>query len=102
VARQRRDHEVKGVPSVRAVLRGLGEWIDDLQLLDRRPRPAVRDDQRQGVLVVGAGVDEVDVDSVDLGDEVRERGEALLEGAPVVVAGPVVGQRLDRLEAYAL
>ena len=47
-------------------------------------------------------MDEVDVDSVDLGDEVGQRGEALLEGAPVVVAGPVFGQRLDRLEVNAL
>ena len=93
---------MEGVRCARAVLRGLGERIDDLQLLDRRARPPVRDDQRQRVLVLGANVDEVDVDPVDLGDEVREGRKALLELAPVVVRRPVVGQRLDRLELHAL
>ena len=46
---------------------GVGQQIDDLQLLDDRAGPAVRDDQRQRVLVLRADVDEVDVQSVDLG-----------------------------------
>ena len=54
------------------------------------------------VLVLGANVDEVDVDPVDLGDEVREGGKALLELAPVVIRRPVAGQCLDRLELHAL
>ena len=58
---------------------GFGERVDDLQLLDRRARPPVRDDERQRVLVLGADVDEVDVHPVDLGDEVREGREAPLE-----------------------
>ena len=102
VARQRRDHEMEGVRRVGAVCRGIGERLDDLELLDRRARPPVRDDERQRVLVLGADVDEVDVDPVDLGDEVRQGREALLELAPVVVRRPVVGQRLDRLELHAL
>ena len=93
---------MEGVRRVGAVLRGIGERIDDLELLDRRARPPVRDDQRQGVLVLGANVNEVDVDPVDLGDEVREGGKALLELAPVVIRRPVVGQCLDRLELHAL
>jgi hypothetical protein len=36
----------------------------------------------------GAHVDEVDVHPVDLGDEVRQGGEALLELAPVVIRWP--------------
>ena len=51
----------------RAMRGGVGQQIDDLQLLDDRAGPAVRDDQRQRVLVLGADVDEVDVQSVDLG-----------------------------------
>jgi len=50
---------------------GIGERTDDLQLLDDRARPAVTDDDRQRVLVLRANVDEVDVEPVDLGDEVR-------------------------------
>ena len=93
---------MEGVRRAGAVLRGLGERIDDLELLDRRARPPVRDDERQGVLVLGANVNEVDVDAVDLGDEVREGGKALLELAPVVIPCPVAGQCLDRLEPHAL
>src|SRR5215207_10217865 len=93
---------MEGVPYGRAVLCGLGERIDDLELLDRRARPAVRDDERERVLTLGANVNEVDVDAVDLGDEVREGSEALLEAAPVVVGRPVVGQSLDRVELHTL
>jgi hypothetical protein len=56
----------------RAVRRGIGERLDDLQLLDDRARPPVRDDQRQCGLVLGADVDEMNAQTVDLGYEVRE------------------------------
>ena len=62
----------------------------------------MRDDERHRVLVLGPYVDEVDVDPVDLGDEVRQGREALLELAPVVVRRPVVRQCLDRLELHTL
>ena len=71
VARQRRDHQVEGVRRAPAVRGGIGQRLDDLQLLDDRARPAVRDDERQRVLVLRADVDEVDVEPVDLGDELR-------------------------------
>jgi hypothetical protein len=35
----------------------VGEQIDDLHLLDERAGPAVADDERQRVLVLGANVD---------------------------------------------
>jgi len=50
---------------------GIGERLDDLQLLDDRAGPSVRDDQRQRVLVPGADVDEMNAEPVDLGHEVR-------------------------------
>src|SRR5512133_288539 len=90
---------IRRVGSVRS---GVGERIDDLELLDGRARPPVGHDERQRVLVLGANVDEVDVYPVDLGDEVRESGEALLELAPVVIRGPIGGQRLNRLQLHAL
>ena len=53
-----------------AAVRGrVGQRLDDLQLLDDRARPAVRDDQRQRVLVLGADVQEVNVQPVDLGQK---------------------------------
>src|SRR4051794_38848134 len=52
--------------------------------------------------MLGASVNEVDVDPVDLGDEVREGRKALLELSPVVIRCPIAGQRLDRLQLHAL
>src|ERR1700722_384352 len=59
-------------PRGRAVNGGIGERADDLQLLDDRAGPAVRDDERQRILVPGTDVDEMYVEPVDLGDEVRQ------------------------------
>jgi hypothetical protein len=50
---------------------GIGQRIDDLQLLDDRAGPAVRDDERQRIIVLRTSVDEVNVEPIDLGDEVR-------------------------------
>src|SRR5690349_23422537 len=55
-----------------------GQRIDDFQLLDDRSRPTVRDDQRQRVRLLRLDVDEMDVDAVDGGDELRQRGEPAL------------------------
>ena len=80
---------MEGVRGARAVGGRIGQRLDDLELLDRRAGPAVGDDQRQRVLVLRANVDEVDVDAIDLGDEMRQGREARLERAPVVVVRPV-------------
>ena len=50
----------------------VGQWVDDLQLLDDRARPSMRHDERHGVLVLRADVDEVDIQPVDFGEELRE------------------------------
>ena len=102
VAGQRRDDEVEGVSGAGAVGGRIRQRLDDLELLDRRSRPAVGDDERQRVLVRRANVDEVDLDAVDLGDEVRQGREPLLEGAPVVSGRPVASERLDRVQVHAL
>jgi hypothetical protein len=47
-------------------------------------------------------VDEVDVEAVDLGRELRERVQSLLALPPVVVRRPVTRQRLHRGELHAL
>jgi hypothetical protein len=51
--------------------RGIGQPIDDLQLLDDRAGPSVIDDERQRAIVLRANVDEVNVEPVDFGDELR-------------------------------
>jgi hypothetical protein len=59
---------VRCAPPVR---RGIGQSLDDLQLLDDRARPPVVDDERQRVFVLRANVNEVNVQPIDLGDELR-------------------------------
>ncbi len=90
------------VRRARAVGRRIGERLDDLQLLDDRARPSVRDDQRQRVLVPGADVDEVNVKPVDLGYEIRQGVQFRLALAPVIVRPPVARELLHHRERYAL
>jgi hypothetical protein len=80
----------------------IGQRLDELHLLDDRARPAMRDDDRQGLLVLRAHVDEMDVEAVDLGDEVRHRVDARLALAPVVFRGPVARELLRGGELHAL
>ena len=49
-----------------AVCRGIGKWIDNLQLLDNRARPPVRDDERQRIRMFRANVNEMNVQPIDL------------------------------------
>jgi len=81
---------------------GIGQGVDDLHLLDDRSGPSVRDDKRQRVLVLGTDVDEMNVQSVDLGDELRIGIQLRLDLAPVVVGRPITGERLDGGELNAL
>ena len=102
VARHGRHHQVERVLGAPAVSRRIGQRIDDLELLDDRAGPAVRDDQRQRIFVLRADVDEVDVQPVDLGDELRQGLELRLELAPVVLGRPVARERLHRRQLHAL
>ena len=81
---------------------GIDERVDDLQLLDDRARPAVRDDDRQRVLMLRADVDEMNVQPIDLGDELRQGVQLRLDLAPVVFRRPVVRELLHRRELHAL
>ena len=60
------------------------------------------EDQRQRVGVRRADVDEVDVDPVDLGQELRVGVESTLEVAPVVVVLPPLQQATEVVGANAL
>ena len=82
--------------------RRIGQRIDDLQLLDDRAGPSVRDEERQRILVLRANVNEMDVQAVDLGDEVRQGLQLLLALAPVVLVRPVARECLHRRELRAL
>jgi hypothetical protein len=62
----------------------------------------VADDHRQGVFVLRADVDEVNVEPVDLGDEVRHGVDLGFALSPVVLVRPVQRELPDRGEFDAL
>ena len=80
----------------------IGEGADGLEQFDDRARPAVRHDQRQRVLVRRLHVDEVDVQPVDLGLELRQRVQSRFAPAPVVLGRPVAGELLCCCQLHAL
>ena len=82
--------------------RGVAERADHVEHLDHRAGPAVRDDQGQRVLVRRPDVDEVDVETVDLGQELRERVQPGLEPAEVVVVAPVPDEFPHSRQGHAL
>jgi hypothetical protein len=93
---------MEGVLCARAVRCGIGQSIDDLQLLDDRARPTVVDDERQGVFVLRSDMDEVDVQPVDRSDELRPCIQPRLARPPVVVRHPMARELLDHGQRDAL
>ena len=102
VARHRRDHHIERIGCSSAVRRRIGQRIDNLHLLDDRARPSVGDDERQRILVLRADVNEMNVQPIDLGDELRQRIQLRFDLAPVVVSRPIARERLHRRELHAL
>ena len=62
----------------------------------------MRDDQQHRVVVLRANVDEVDVETVDLGHELRQAAQPRLQPPEVVLGLPVAGECTDRRELDAL
>jgi hypothetical protein len=102
VAGQGRQHQVEGVLGGAAVSGRVGQRADGVEELDDRAGPAMRHDQRHRVLMPRPDVDEVDLDPVDLGRELRQRVQSRLALAPVVVGRPVAAERLQRRQLPAL
>ena len=80
----------------------VGEWADGFEQLDDRARPAVRHDQRQRVRMGRLHMDEVDVQPVELGLELRQRVQSRFTLAPVVLGRPEPGERLRRRQLHTL
>ena len=85
-----------------AMRRGIGQGVDDLQLLDDRTGPTVGDDERQRIFMLGANVNEMNVQPIDLGEELGQRIQPRLSLAPLVLRRPIVGEPLNRRELHAL
>src|SRR6266849_1481534 len=90
------------VRCARAMRRGIGKWIDNLQLLDDRAGPPVGDDERQRILMYRANVDEMNVEPIDLGHELRQGVQLRLALAPVVICPPIARECLSRRQLHAL
>src|SRR5215208_3978895 len=93
---------MESVRCATAMCRGIGKRTDDLQLLDDRARPSVRDDERQRIFMFRTNVNEMNVQPIDLGDGVRKGLQLLLALAPVVLLRPIARERLHRREPRAL
>ena len=81
---------------------GVRERADDLHLLDDRTRPAMGYDKRKRLLVLRTNMDEVDVQPVDLGHEIRQGIQLCLDLAPVVLCRPVARELLQRRQLGTL
>src|SRR3982074_3469324 len=93
---------MESVRCARAMGCGIGQRTDDLQLLDDRAGPSVRDDERQRIFMFGTNVNEMNVEPVDLGDEIRYGVQLRLDLAPIIIFRPIAGECLNRRELYAL
>src|SRR5439155_20381005 len=101
-ARQLRTYDIERVLRLSAMCHWIRQRLDALQLLDDRARPSVRDDNGQRVLFFRAHVNEMNVDAVDVGYELRQRLQLRLALAPFVILPPVTCEFLHRSELHAL
>ncbi len=101
-AGQRRTDHVEGVGGIATVRGRVDQRFDDLVEFDNRAGPAVGEDQRQGLGMRRAHVQEMNIQPVDLGGELGETIEQRLPPAPIVVTGPVPADLLDPLQRHAL
>ena len=82
--------------------RGIGQGTDDLQLLDDRAGPAVGDDERQRILIFRTNMDEMNVETIDVGHELWQGGEPRFDLPPVVIRLPIARELAHCRELHAL
>jgi hypothetical protein len=93
---------MESVGCARAMCRGISERIDNLELLDDRAGPAVRNDERQSIFMFGTNVNEMNVESIDLSDELRPSVQFRLAFAPILICRPIAREFLNHRERHAL
>ena len=82
--------------------RGVRQRLDDLEELDHRARPAVRDEDWERVRLSRADVQKVNGEAVDLRAELRKAIQPGLTAAPVIPGPPILHQRLHLRDGHAL
>ena len=85
---------MKGIFGFAAVGYRICQGVNDLVKFDNRARPAVGNNQRQGIFVGTAPVYEMYIYPVDTGRELWPTVEFCFAASPVVFASPVGGQLL--------
>src|SRR5438477_9457364 len=99
---KRLNHDCVSIFTPSAISLRVSECADDLQLLSDRTGPSVRDDDGQRILFLRAHMDEMNVYSIDRGDEVRQSFELRFALVPVVVCRPVTCEFLHRRYLHTL
>ena len=102
VARHRWDDDVERVFGLPAVCGWIGQRSDELDLLENRARPTVRDNHRKRIGVFRTNVDEVNVQPVDRRHELRQGVQPSFDLTPIVICPPVAREFLNRRELHAL
>ena len=95
-------NDVKRVGGVAAMRGRIGQRLDHLVKLDHRTRPAMRDDQRHRFRMRRTDVQEMNVEPVDFGGELRKAIEPRLAPAPIVLFRPIAADVLDPFQRRAL
>src|SRR6267143_3030269 len=80
----------------------IGQRTDDLDLLDNRARPSVRDDQRKRLRILRTHMDEMNVEPIDRRHELRQGVEPGFDPAPVVIGSPIACECAHGRELHAL
>ncbi len=101
-AHQRRDDDIERVGRVAAERARVGERPDHLAPIPKRPRPAVRENDRNRCRTLAELADEVHPNAVDFDPMVRERIDLALYFTPVEFVDPVVDELFEITRADAV
>nr|GEU28584.1 hypothetical protein [Tanacetum cinerariifolium] len=80
----------------------IAEQVRQVRVLDKTRRPAIEQQQRLRSLATAPDMQEVKLETVDVGLEVRQRGQARAGRVPVVAVGPIADQGAQRFAGRAL
>jgi len=93
---------MKGFIGLAAMGRRVCQRSNDLQELDDRARPSMRQNDRQGILVLRSDVNEVDPETVNLRAKLRQPIQSALNTTPIVARAPVFNEGLCFGQRYPL
>jgi len=93
---------VEGVFRFPAVGRRICQRTDHLEKFEDGSRPTVRENNGQRAFMLGADVNEVDAERVDLGPKLREAIEKSFGTSPVILLLPIGHERLQAIQRDTL